>query len=314
MVTAGSHDLHLPDRIAAIRRFNRYYTRRIGVLNDAMLESELSLPEVRVMWELGHERQVATASRLREMLGIDAGYLSRILRSFREHGWVHSVPAPEDARVRYLELTARGRRTLRILEERSSQEVGKAIATLSPGEQDRLVDAMRTIETLLEGRSGPWPYALREPRAGDYGWIIQRHGELYAREYGWDETFEGLVAGIVARFAKHHDPRREHCWLAESNGTIAGCVFLVRRSASVAQLRCLLVEPFARGLGVGSALVRQCIAFARAARYRKVMLWTNSILHAARRTYEREGFKLLEEEKHHSFGKDLVGQTWELRL
>ena len=313
MATPTPHDARLANRIAAIRRFNRYYTRRLGILNDAMLGSDLSLPEVRVMWELGHD-EATTATYLGAMLGLDAGYLSRILRSLRDDGLVQSVAAEHDARSRHLQLTPKGRKRLGILEERSSQEVGRAITLLSAGEQDRLVDAMRAIEALLEGRTGPWPYALREPRAGDYGWIIHRHGELYAREYGWDETFEGLVAEIVARFAKHHDPRRERCWLAESNGAIAGCVLLVRRSASVAQLRCLLVEPFARGLGVGSALVRQCVAFARAARYRNVTLWTNSVLDAARHIYESQGFRLVKEEAHQSFGKHLVGENWELAL
>ena len=298
------------DRVAAVRRFNRFYTRRIGLLNDALLGSDFSLAEMRVLWELAHDED-ATASSLKERLGMDAAYLSRILRGFRERGLLRTATAEHDARMRHLALTDKGRRAFAPLDRRSGEEVRATIADLSGGKQDRLVQAMGTIEALLEGRpEEPAPFVLREPRTGDFGWTIHRHGALYAQEYGWDATFEALVAEIVARYIREYQPGREHCWIAERAGEIVGCVYLVERSAKVAQLRLLLVEPSARGLGVGSALVAECLRFARAAGYRKMMLWTNSLLHSARHIYERAGFKLVKSEKHHSFGHDLVGQNW----
>jgi DNA-binding MarR family transcriptional regulator/N-acetylglutamate synthase-like GNAT family acetyltransferase len=309
----------MDDRVAAVRQFNRFYTRRVGLLTNAMYGSDFSLAEMRVLWELAHHAGV-TASELEERLGMDPGYMSRMLRSFRERGLARAVTARNDGRVRHLELTAKGRNAFAPFDRRSGEEVQAAIAHLSDAEQDRLVGAMRSIETLLDGkgqigvRPGSDPgegFVLRAPRPGDYGWIIHRHGVLYAQEYGWDATFEALVAEIVAKFVRNDQPRRERCWIAEHAGEIAGCVFLVERSAHVAQLRLLLVEPSKRGMGIGKTLVDECIRFAREAGYRKVMLWTNDILHSARRIYERAGFKLVGKEKHHSFGHDLTGQTWE---
>ena len=302
------------DRVAAIRRFNRFYTRRIGLLNDALLGSEFSLAEMRVLWELAHDEH-ATASWLREQLGMDAAYLSRILRSFRERGLLRTAPADHDARIRRLQLTEKGRRAFAPLDRRSGEEVRATIAALSGGNQDRLVHAMRAIESLLEDKRGDsGAFAVREPRPGDFGWVIHRHGAIYAQEYGWNTGVEALTAEIVAKYLRDYKPEREHCWIAERDGEILGCVFLVERSASVAQLRLLLVEPSARGMGIGSELVAQCMRFAQAAGYRKITLWTNSILHSARHIYERAGFKLVRSAKHRSFGRALVGQNWELSL
>lgn len=301
-------------RVAAVRRFNRFYTRRIGLLGNAMYGSDFSLAEMRVLWELAHAPRV-TASELEQRLGMDAGYLSRMLRSFRERGLMRAASAKHDGRVRHLELTAKGHKTFAPFDRRSAEEVRATIAELSGAEQDRLVGAMQAIEALLErGMAGGAPFVLREPRPGDFGWVIHRHGALYAQEYGWDASFEALVADIVAKFVRDFQPARERCWIAECKGEIVGCIFLVERSATVAQLRLLLVEPSARGLGIGAALVAECMRFARAAGYRKVMLWTNDILDSARRLYERAGFRLVKQEKHTSFGHRLVGQTWELKL
>jgi DNA-binding MarR family transcriptional regulator/N-acetylglutamate synthase-like GNAT family acetyltransferase len=307
-------DDHAAGRVAAVRRFNRFYTRRIGLLGSSMYGSAFSLAEMRVLWELAHHAGV-TASELEERLGMDRGYLSRILGSFRERGFVRAATARHDGRVRHLELTAKGRKAFAPFDRRSDEEVRATISGLTGAQQDRLVGAMRAIEALLEGAGeGDAPFTLREPKPGDFGWLIHRHGALYAQEYGWDATFEALVAGIVAKFVRDFQPERERCWIAERDGEIAGCVFLVERSAAVSQLRLLLVEPSARGLGIGSALVAQCLRFARDAGYRKVVLWTNDILHSARRIYERAGFRLVKEERHTSFGHRLVGQTWESRL
>ena len=303
-------------RVAAVRQFNRFYTRRIGLLSNSMYGSDFSLAEMRVLWELAHHAGV-TASELEERLGMDPGYLSRIVKSFRERGLARAATARHDARVRHLELTRKGRKAFAPFDRRSGEEVRAAISHLRGAEQDRLVGAMRDIEALLEGKvpaKVDAAFVLRDPRPGDYGWIIHRHGALYAQEYAWDATFEALVAGIVAKFVRDFQPKRERCWIAERDGWIVGCVFLVERSATVAQLRLLLVEPSARGLGVGSELVAQCIAFARAAGYRRMMLWTNDILHAARRIYQRAGFKLVKSESHASFGHRLVGQNWEFKL
>jgi DNA-binding MarR family transcriptional regulator/N-acetylglutamate synthase-like GNAT family acetyltransferase len=302
-------------RVAAVRQFNRFYTRRVGLLTDAMYGSDFSLVEMRVLWELAHHAGV-TASELEKRLGIDPGYMSRILRSFRDRGLARAVTARHDGRVRHLELTAKGRKAFAPFDRRSGEEVKAALSHLSAAEQDRLVGAMRSIESLLGVAAGsdPGTFTVREPRPGDYGWVIHRHGVLYAEEYGWDATFEALVAEIVARFVRDFQPKRERCWVAEREGAIVGCVFLVERSATVSQLRLLLVEPSARGLGVGTGLVRQCVAFARAAGYRKMTLWTNDILHSARRIYQRAGFTLAKSEAHTSFGKKLVGQSWEMKL
>jgi DNA-binding MarR family transcriptional regulator/N-acetylglutamate synthase-like GNAT family acetyltransferase len=301
-------------RVGAVRRFNRFWTRQIGVLREGYLESSFSLTEVRVLYELAH-REETTASELGEELGLDAGYLSRVLRGFEKHALIHKRPSEADGRRRLLRLTERGREAFAPLDARSRNDIGAMLGSLSVAEQERLVGAMRTIEELLGARPDPAvPYLLRPHWPGDMGWVVHRHGVLYATEYGWDERFEALVAEIVAKFIQQYDPRRERCWIAERDGEIVGCVFLVRESEEIAKLRLLLVEPKARGLGIGSRLVEECIRFARQAGYRKITLWTNDVLSSARRIYEAMGFRLVHEEPHHSFGHDLVGQTWELML
>jgi DNA-binding MarR family transcriptional regulator/N-acetylglutamate synthase-like GNAT family acetyltransferase len=284
------------------------------VLREEYLESPFSLTEVRVLYELAN-RGESTASELGEELGLDAGYLSRILSGFQKHGLIRKRPSEADGRRRLLRLTERGREAFAPLDARSRSEIGAMLGGMSIAGQERLVEAMRAIERLLSFRPDPAvPYLLRPPQPGDMGWVVHRHGVLYAREYGWDERFEALVAGIVAKFIQLYDPRVERCWIAERDGEVVGCVFLVRESEEVAKLRLLLVEPEARGLGIGSRLVEECIRFARQAGYLKITLWTNDVLNSARRIYEAMGFQLVHEKPHRSFGHDLVGQTWELML
>jgi DNA-binding MarR family transcriptional regulator/GNAT superfamily N-acetyltransferase len=301
-------------RVDAVREFNRLYTRRIGVLDEAYLGSRFSLTEVRVLYELAH-RATATASELARDLGLDAGYLSRIVRGFARRGVVAKAEAKDDARKTILRLTARGRRVIEPLEASARAQIGAMLDVVPVSRQGRVVEAMRAIESSLAGSTrARATVALRSHRPGDMGWVVERHGTLYWREYGWDETFEALVAGIVAGFIEHLDVARERCWIAELDGEAVGCVFCVRKSKNVAKLRLLLVEPRARGMGIGRRLVDECIRFARVAGYRELTLWTNEVLVAARQIYERAGFQLVESERHHSFGKDLVGQNWTLRL
>ena len=301
-------------RIAAVRRFNRFYTRQIGVLQEGLLASEFSLTEARLLYELAHRDGLSAAQLARE-LGLDPGYLSRILTAFARRGLVSKQPAPDDGRQSLLMLTPDGRAAFAPLDARSRTEVGAMLARLSASEQRRLIAAMATIEALLGDPAAPQePYLLRPHQPGDIGWVISRHGALYAEEYGWDETFEALVAEIAGRFITNFDAKRERCWIAERAGARIGSVFLVRDSDSVAKLRLLLLEPEARGLGIGRRLVEECIRFARRTGYRTVTLWTNDILVAARRIYQAAGFTLVAEERHHSFGHDLVGQNWELAL
>jgi DNA-binding MarR family transcriptional regulator/N-acetylglutamate synthase-like GNAT family acetyltransferase len=307
-------DEDLDRRVGEVRHFNRFWTRQIGVLREGYLESPFSLTEVRVLYELAH-REETTASELGEELGLDAGYLSRILRGFENDGLIRKRPSEADGRRRLLRLTERGREAFAPLDARSRSEIGAMLGGMSIAGQERLVKAMRAIEGLLSVRPDQMvPYLLRSHRPGDMGWVVHRHGVLYAREYGWDERFEALVAEIVARFIQHYDPRVERCWIAERDGEVVGCVFLVRESEEIAKLRLLLVEPEARGLGIGSRLVEECIRFARQAGYLKITLWTNDVLTSARRIYEAMGFQLVHEKPHHSFGHVLVGQTWELML
>jgi DNA-binding MarR family transcriptional regulator/ribosomal protein S18 acetylase RimI-like enzyme len=309
-MTAASLDT----RVAAVRGFNRFYTRHVGALNEGLLRSAFSLTEMRVLYELAH-RDRPTARGLAKDLGLDAGYLSRILKSFEARGLIERLPCEDDGRQQRLALTVAGREAFTPLDRASSEEVAAVLAKLAPAEQERLLRAMAIVECLLGSRAEPpLPYVLRPPRPGDYGAIIGRHGALYAQEYGWDESFEALVAEIVAGFIKAFDRKRERCWVAERDGEVVGSVFVVRQSDEVAKLRLLYVDPAARGLGIGARLVDECIRFAREAGYATLTLWTNDVLVAARRIYEGAGFVLTGEDRHHSFGKDLVGQTFDLKL
>ena len=303
-----------PDRVAAVRRFNRFYTRRIGVLQEGLLESAFSLAEVRVLFELAHHTGV-TASDLAVELSLDTGYLSRILARFIRAGLVARRRAATDARVHELALTAKGRAAFGPLDRRSQREVAAMLAPLADAGQERLIGAMTTIASLLgEAPATRSACILRTHRPGDMGWIVERHGALYAQEYGWDERFEGLVAQIVAQFIGAFDQQFERCWIAERDGQRVGSALVVRKSATVAKLRLLLVDPTARGTGLGRQLVDECIAFASQAGYRILTLWTQSNLTAARYIYEAAGFRLVREEPHTSFGHDLVGETWSLAL
>ena len=301
------------ERVEAVRRFNRFYTRQIGVLQERLLRSTFSLTEARVLYELAHRDQ-PTATELGRELGLDTGYLSRILRSFRKRRLIKREVSESDARQNLVSLTERGTEAFRTLNARSSEEIATLLQDLPVMRQNRLINAMRTIEELLGGKPERTSYLLRPHQPGDMGWIVHRHGVLYAQEYGWDEQFEALVAGIVAEFIQRFDPKRERCWIAEQDGDIVGSVFVVNQSMKVARLRLLLVEPKARGQGLGGRLVSECLRFARQVGYRKVTLWTNNVLHAARHLYESAGFRLVHQEPHHSFGHDLIAETWELKL
>ena len=306
----------LQQRVRAVRRFNRFYTRKIGVLREGAYRSPFSLTQVRVLYELAH-RDRPTATELGRDLGLDAGYLSRILRGFEKRGLVAKTRSATDGRRTHLALTTQGRKVFAPLDARSDDEVAAMLSGLSGDEQGRMVAAMHTVQELLGERDASRPpaaFVIRTPQPGDLGWVVHRHGAVYAREYGYDAEFEALVAEIVARFVQRYDPKRERCWMAERDGDLAGCVFLVQKSPTVAQLRLLLVEPAARGAGLGTRLVDECARFARQAGYRKLVLWTQSELRAARRLYETAGFTLTSKERHHSFGKDLVAETWVLDL
>jgi DNA-binding MarR family transcriptional regulator/GNAT superfamily N-acetyltransferase len=305
----------LDPRIDAVRRFNRFYTRRIGVLNERLLHSRFTLTEVRVLFELAH-RVNPTATELGKELGLDPGYLSRLLRRLEQRRLIQRRSSPEDGRQQLLQLTRQGRSTFDRLDARAQDEIGEMLQAVPGPEQERLVKAMQTIEGTLSSPTAvdPSPFLLRTHQPGDMGWVVERHGFLYAQEYGWDEQFEALVADIVARFLRRYDAQRERCWIAKRGGERVGSVFLVKKSATVGQLRLLLVEPSARGLGIGHRLVAECVRFARQVGYRKIVLWTNDVLHAARRIYQQAGFRMVKEEPHHSFGHDLVAQTWELEL
>lgn len=300
-------------RIAAIRRFNRFYTRKIGVLEQQLLESPYSLTEARVLFELAH-RNEPTAKEIGAQLDLDPGYLSRIVQAFMEKGLVTRKPVPSDRRQFRLALTAKGRLAFGRLNRSSHDEVGEMLEKLPRGGEERLVAAMTTIERLL-GEEAPRPeITLRTHRPGDMGWVVQQHGLLYAREYSWDISFEALCAEITAQFLKDFDPARERCWIAEIDGQQVGSVFLVKHTNEVAKIRLLLIDPAGRGLGLGKRLVGECIAFARSCGYRKITLWTQSMLLAARGIYQNAGFVHIATEPHHSFGHDLIGETWELVL
>lgn len=301
-------------KIDVIRRFNRFFTRRIGVLREGLLHTPYSLTEARILFEIANRDNLSGSDLSRE-LGLDPGYLSRILSGLERRNLIEKTPSMADARRRLLALTPEGEDAFSLLDARSRQEVAQMLGELSEEEQQRLLQAMRTIEGLLDkDLKYSELFLLRTHEPGDIGWVVHRHGVLYAQEYGWDERFEALVARIVADFIDGFDSSKERCWVAEMGGERVGCVFLVRASEEAAKLRLLLVEPKARGLGVGTRLVEECIRFARSRSYKVLTLWTNSVLSAARHIYEEHGFILVEQEEHHSFGKDLVGQTWELAL
>jgi DNA-binding MarR family transcriptional regulator/N-acetylglutamate synthase-like GNAT family acetyltransferase len=307
-------EIPFDQRVEAVRRFNRFYTKQIGVLHEGLLRSPFSLTEARVLYELAH-RETPTATELGKELGVDAGYLSRILRDFKTRGLLDKKASEADGRQSLLWLTEQGQEAFATLNARSRDEIGAMLSDLPAVEQSRLIEAMHTIEELLAAHpEQKAPYLLRPHQPGDMGWVVHRHGVLYAQEYGWDEQFEALVASIVAKFIQHYDPKQERCWIAERDGEIVGSVFLVKQSKTVAKLRLLLVEPKARGLGIGKRLVSECVRCARQLGYRKITLWTNNVLHAARHIYEEAGFRLVDEKPHHSFGHDLIGEIWELKL
>ena len=311
-------------RIAAVRRFNRFYTRQIGVLRKTFLDSSYSLGEARVLYEIVSGRS-PTASDIGRALDLDAGYLSRVLRNFEKRGLIQRKVSTSDARQSHLALSPRGRKVYAPLEQRSQRDTGEMLDWLDAAEQARLIAAMTTIETLLGDEAEPKApqtesdhlgrsYHLRAPVPGDFGWIVKRHGEIYAQEYRWTEPFEGLCAQIVAGFANKAASKRERCWIAEMDGENVGCVFLAEEDAKVARIRLLLVDPKARGLGLGARLTDECIRFARAAGYKKIALWTHSVLTAARHIYQKAGFTLTRSEKHKSWGRAVVSEHWDLEL
>lgn len=302
-----------PSRIATVREFSRFYTRRLGTLDEGLLETPWSLTEARVIFELAQAPSTDMAA-LRTSLGLDSGYLSRLLAKFDAAGLIARTASPVDGRRQALALTTAGKRLFRTLDERSNRQVAALLAPLPDPAQEALAGAMRTVMRTLDERSAAPAVVLRGLRPGDFGWVVQRHGEVYAREYGLTQSFEALVARIVADYVDQHQPERESAWIAEIDGQRAGCVFCVRKDDETAQLRILLVEGWARGHGLGARLVDECIRFARDCGYRTLALWTNDVLVSARRIYLAAGFELVAEERHHSFGRDLVGQFWQLRL
>ena len=311
--TIGDKITSMEAQVEAVRRFNRFYTQRIGVLQEGLLASRFTLAQARVLFELGTHRSI-TAGELIARLGLDPGYLSRILQGLAESKLVTRKQSPEDGRRADLSLTAKGRKTFADLDQRSRRAIGELIRPLSPEHCSRLLDAMRTVQQTLSTASAPRrpSIAIRPYRIGDIGCAIERHGQLYADEFGWNQEFEALVATLFAGFATRHDATSEQFWVAEVEQQRAGCVFVARsdKDPQTAQLRCLLVDPWARGLGLGRRLVQECLGFSKAAGYQRITLWTNSVLGAARRIYESTGFSLVEESPHHSFGHDLLGQTW----
>ncbi|MBI3524780.1 MAG: bifunctional helix-turn-helix transcriptional regulator/GNAT family N-acetyltransferase [Betaproteobacteria bacterium] len=304
------------EQIAAVRRFNRFHTQLVGALNGRMLASEYSLPEVRILYEIANApaADAVSAATLGRSLALDPGYLSRLISGLEKNGLLTRLPTKNNAKQLNLVLTRKGKATFAKLNSASANEVAALLSKLTASERRQLVGAMRKIERLLKSAPPDRTFTLRDPEPGDLGWITHRHGALYAQEYGWDWTFEALVAEIVGKFAKEFLPGKERCWVAEREGEIIGSIFLMRQDDETAKLRLLYVEPSARGLGLGRRLVDECIRFAQAKGYRRMVLWTNDILVSARRIYEAAGFSLIEEETHHSFGRDLVGQVWSREL
>jgi DNA-binding MarR family transcriptional regulator/GNAT superfamily N-acetyltransferase len=301
------------EQVAAVRSFNRFYTTVAGLLREGLLGTDLTLTEARVVFDLAQREQTAVGA-LRESLGLDAGYLSRLIGRLEERGLLRRERSKEDARRQVLTLTARGRHKFELLDERSAREVGALLEPIAPGDRRRLVGAMGTIEDILGGRERPRSFVLRPPLPGDHGWIVQLHATVYSEEYGFDLRFESLIARIVSDFAAGHDPRREACWIAEVDGEPAGSIFCMRKSPRVARLRLLCVEPRARGAGIGTRLVDECLRFAKRAGYRRITLWTQDCLTDARRIYERAGFEPDGEERHDMFGPEVVGQHWSRAL
>lgn len=301
-------------RVSAVRRFSRFYTRKIGLLQDGLLDSPFSLTQARVLYELAHRPDV-TATEVAAALGLDQGYLSRILRGFDETGLIARKRAESDGRQMVLSLTTKGHKAFAALDHQSQRDMGALLRKLSAADQSRIVAAMATIERLVGAQDNGAPrYTLRPHRPGDMGWVVARHGALYAEEHGWNIAFEALVAEIVAQFIKSFDARREACWIAEMEGEPVGSVFLVRETDTVAKLRLLIVDPKARGLGIGRKLVEECIAFARAKSYRRITLWTQSILTDARRIYEAAGFRCVGRKAHDGWGQPLMGETWHINF
>jgi DNA-binding MarR family transcriptional regulator/N-acetylglutamate synthase-like GNAT family acetyltransferase len=300
------------NQVAAVRAFNRFYTRKLGVLDQHLLKSPFSLSEARVLYELAHREEIS-AKQIGGELGLDPGYLSRIIQKFDEDGLITRTPLASDRRQYQLSLTAKGRQTFARINRASHDEVAAMLTRLPPDDRARLTAAMGTIERLLGEAAAPRA-VLRDPRPGDMGWVVQSQSALYASEYGFDSSYEALVAEIVAKFLTSFDASRERCWIADLDGIPIGSVFVVRHSDDVAKLRLLLVDPAGRGQGLGKRLVGECITFARACGYRKITLWTQSILIAARKIYQDAGFVLVKSEPHRSFGQDLVGETWERPL
>jgi DNA-binding MarR family transcriptional regulator/N-acetylglutamate synthase-like GNAT family acetyltransferase len=295
--------------VAAVRAFNRFYTNLIGLLRGKYLDTPYSLTEARILFELAQHEATEVAA-LRRTVDIDTGYLSRILARFAADGLITRQRSSADARRQVIELTEAGRSVVAGLDARAAAQTRAMLAAVREEDQGRLLDAMGLITDVLSGSQRPRGYLLRAPEPGDLGWVVQRNGAVYAEQFGWDASYEAMVARIVADYVDHLDPGSEAAWIAEADGTRAGCVFCVREDATTARLRLLLVEPWARGLGIGSRLVEEVLRFARQAGYTRITLWTNDVLADARRIYERCGFTLDDENRHHSFGHDLVGQNW----
>jgi DNA-binding MarR family transcriptional regulator/GNAT superfamily N-acetyltransferase len=303
----------LDRRIEAVRHFNRFYTQKIGVLQEGLLKSPFTLSQLRVLYELAYRKQ-PTAAQLSNDLNLDRGYVSRILADFEKRGLIERKPSSDDARESLLALTRKGTDAFAPLNVRSHDEMAEMLSGLSSSQQKRLLESMMSIEKLLNATDEKVSYILRPHQPGDMGWVIHRHGVLYSQEYGWDEQFEALVASICVNFLQKFDQKRERCWIAEKDAEIVGSVFLVKHTKNIAQLRMLYVEPFTRGMGIGRRLVDECIRFSRQTGYKKIILWTQSNLSAARHIYEATGFKIVKKEPHHSFGHDLVAEIWELKL
>jgi DNA-binding MarR family transcriptional regulator/GNAT superfamily N-acetyltransferase len=299
--------------IADVRRFNRFYTRTAGFLNETLTQSPFTLVEARILFERAHGPSPFATDIGRE-LGLDPAYLARILKRFTASGLLLARPDEGDRRRRHLSLTAKGRDVMADLWAKADADIGRMLSPLGRADRRRLTAAMAGIERMLGPKGQGSGIAIRPHRVGDMGWIVHRQATLYAEEYGWDIGYEGLIAGICSDFVLNFKPGKEYCWVAERDGAIVGSVFLVRKDDETAKLRLLYVEPSVRGLGIGRRLVDECIATARASGYRKLVLWTNDVLTAARKIYQKAGFMLVEEERHHSFGKDLIGQNWELEL